>query len=136
MFMNCPRVSRVYLQSRVTPDCAITFQTPEDEIWFLRMCHHISKAGRRNLFSAHVPSHLKRSKTKSGFCACAITFKTPQDEIWFLRMCHHISNAARRNLVSAHVPSHYKRTLPPFLSTWLSFATSSLRRVTAQSLNQ
>ena len=55
--------------------CAITFQTQKDEIWFLRVCHHISNAVRRNLISAHVPSHSKRSKTKSGFCACAITFQ-------------------------------------------------------------
>jgi hypothetical protein len=32
----------------------------KDEIWFLRMCHHVSN-GRKN---------------KSGFCACAITFQT------------------------------------------------------------
>jgi len=50
-------------------------------------------AERRNLVSARVPSHFKRNKTKSGFCACAITFQTQQDEIWFLRICHHISNA-------------------------------------------
>ena len=41
--------------------CAITFQTQKDEIWFLRVCHHISNAVRRNLVSARVPSHFKSS---------------------------------------------------------------------------
>jgi hypothetical protein len=50
--------------------------SPKDELWFLRVCHHISKAVRRNLVSAHVSSHFKSSKTKSGFCACVITFQT------------------------------------------------------------
>ena len=40
------------------------------------MCHHTSNAVRRNLVFAHLPSHFKCSKTKSGFCACAITFQT------------------------------------------------------------
>jgi hypothetical protein len=42
----------------------------------MRMCHYISNAIRRNLVSAHVPSHFKLNQTKSGFCACAITFQT------------------------------------------------------------
>jgi len=89
------------------------------------MCHHISIAVRRNQVSAHVPSHFKRSKTKSGFCACAITFQTQLDEIWFLRMCHHISNAVRRNLVYAHVPSHFKRskTKSGFCACAITFQT-------------
>jgi hypothetical protein len=74
------------------------------------MCHYVSNAVRRNLVSAHVSSHFKRSKTKSGFCPYAITFQTQLDDIWFLRICHHILNALRRNLVSAHVPSHFKRS--------------------------
>ena len=91
------------------------------------MCHHISKAVRRNLVFGHVPSHFKRSKTKSGFYACAIIFQTHYDEIWFLRMCHHISNTLRRNLVSAHVPSYFKRikTKSGFCACAIAFQTQS-----------
>ena len=41
--------------------------SPKDEIWFLRRCHHISNAVRRNLVSAHVPSHFKRSLPLNDF---------------------------------------------------------------------
>jgi len=101
------------------------FNWLKKEIWFRRMCHHMSTSW----------------KTKSSFGACAVTFKLAErrnlvsahvpsnfnwlkHEIWFLHMFRHISTgwktkfsfcacavkfqlAEKRNLVSAHVPSHF-----------------------------
>jgi len=48
------------------------------------MYHRISNAVRRNLVSAHVPSHFKRSKKKSGFC------DVPSHFSWSLRQKHRL----------------------------------------------
>ena len=85
--------------------------SPKDEIWFLRVCHHISYAVYYHLvpdFTTNPTSFIRPPLMRTPRLPVVDWTDAPTDLNGLVRF------AERRNLVPARVPSHFIRSLLPF----------------------